>query len=79
MKLQNEEIMLKTLKTLMNELNRTSPLVKNWNKVETLHVLQDKVALLTMRRSEWGARNSLQIIFIFSRFKPYIKKMLIKR
>ena len=67
MKLQNEEVMLKNCKTLINEMNRpVHALVRNFSekafcnsnieKVEILHVLH-KVALLMKTRSEWRTRN----------------------
>ena len=38
-------------------------LYTNIDKVEIFHILRDKVALLTLRRSEWETRNFNQIIF----------------
>ena len=67
----------KTLKTLINELNRPVGFVRNFSvksylhysktnnigKVEIFHVLHDKVALLMKRRYEHGTKNSHQKIF----------------
>ena len=67
----------KTLKTLINELNRPVGFVRNFSvksylhysktnnigKVEIFHVLHDKVALLMKRRYERGTKNSHQKIF----------------
>ena len=64
---------LETLKTLINELNRpgiSDTLLRkkllvytNIDKVEIFHVLCNKVALLTMRHSQRGARNRHQRVF----------------
>ena len=70
-----KEVMRKILKPLINKLSRTSAKVRSFSersylchsiltltKVEIFHDLHKKAALLTMRRSEWGARNCHQII-----------------
>ena len=45
-------------------------LYANIDKVEIFHILCDKVALLTLRRSEWETRSRDQIVL--ERFGPYI-------
>ena len=86
MELQNEKVMLKNTQHLDNELNR--PVHKwetfntrkklfvlqysNIDKFEMFRVLNDRVAQLTRRSSEWGRRNHQQS------FGPSIYKRLIK-